>query len=482
MTSKDIYKALNDVDAALIESAAPSTQANRAPWRRWAALAACLCLLLAVLAAFLWQGQPQPHPSGPAMDGGSVPPPGTTTTAPNNPIIYLDASCKTSDVVSGTAVKYTGSVPLSASEDPPAFRFEISGIVVVAKAVEELPDIYQTLSEYGSLYTYRYRVFKMEVLNPLQSGMAGTFYYALPESLKGDLTGYDALLISMVQMGKDYILLNTNTMQLTAFTGLFMDYQNEPELGNIIAYTDNVFDESLWQDESWLYGYQFAYHCLEAGKGNDRMLVYRGYTLDDSLAAMQRILDGWSPDRRQQTFNHYTFQSLAAQAAMALVQPFENGVFIPSRYYQKLKYCRYIGGCPTNEWVQIDLETEAVTQSQYRFSDSDFENLPDIAAYIQALDLEGFTPQHTDAEGKRLLHNSAMGWYEKTANGVYAIVKIAWRYAEQDFSAQYYDETFLLLEAGGVRIVTRDELIALIGYNQNISGYDYGAAYPVPWE
>lgn len=358
---------------------------------------------------------------------------------------------------------------------------EMPRSAVVARAVEEVPDVYQTLNGYGSIYTHRYRIFKMQVVDPLESGMDGTFYYALPETLKGDLTAYDALLISMYQRGNDLIMLNTLTKKLTSFSMMFMDPYDTPELGNIIAFTDGVFDESLWQDRSWIYGYQFARHYLDAGSGHDDMLVYRGSTLEDALETMRRIQAGWGALHEPTTVNKYEFRSEPAREAASFVKPFENGVFVPMRDARVSRYHRYIGGCPTSEWIQIDLETEEVTRSEYCFADSDFEALPDIAAYIGSLELSSIAPQHTDADGKMLLFNSAMGWYEKTAQDVYSIVRIAWRYCEEnDPFEQYYDETFILLDDCGARIVSREDLIALIGENPNISEDAYGTGFTVP--
>ncbi len=347
--------------------------------------------------------------------------------------------------------------------------------------MEEIPGIYQTLNEYGTIYTYRYRVFKMEVLDPLESGMEGSFYYALPERLKGDLTQYDALLMAMYQRGNGFIMLNTATKELTSFSSMFQDLYDVPELGSIIPFTNKVFDESLWQDRSWLYGYQFAKFQLDEGDGYDDMLVYRGSTQEDALETMQHIIDDWAPWVEHAVVKSYDYQSDAAQTAAAFIKPFENGIFIPVRNTVQCKYYRYIGGCPTSEWVQIDPDTEEVTRSEYHFTDSDFGNLPDIAAYIESLDLTSVAPQHTNTSEKKLLFNSAMGWYEKTADGVYAIVKIAWLHSdENDYFMQYYDETFVLLEGSGARIVSREELISLIGKNPNIGDNEYGVGYPVP--
>ncbi len=493
MTSKDLYTAMNGLDPHLIEKAAPSKNnpekvKKSFPVRKWLPVAACICLvfLVSVYAASRFPKEPGLHtPSTSSESAVSSTNVGDTLPSgwlvPNGNLIYLDAECKTSAAVNGTSVKHAGSESSSSVQSaPPSFGFQFGYLAVVAKAVEELPDIYQTLNAYGSIYTYRYRVFKMEVLDPLESGMAGSFYYALPEHLKGDLTRYDALLISMDQSGNDYIMLNTATKVLTAFSSMFADPYNEPELGSIIAFTDNVFDESLWQDRSWIYGYQFAEHQLDEGKGYDGMLVYRGSTLEDALSAMAHIQDGWGTWNKPVRVNQYDFQSEAAKRAIAFVKPFENGVFVPTRA-MKLRYNRYVGGCPTNEWIMIDQETEEVTRSEYSFADEDFENLPDIAAYVDSLDLTTIVPQHTDTKGKKLLFNSAMGWYEKTADGVYSIVRITWRHSdENDYFMQYYDETFILLEDSGAMIVSREALISLIGDNRNIWYGEYGVGEPIP--
>ena len=90
---------------------------------------------------------------------------------------------------------------------------------------------------------------------------------------------YDALLISMTQLPKNSVLRNGD--MLTSIDYIFIDPQRCPELGNIIAFTDGVFDESLWQDRSWLYGYQFAKHRLD--ENDETLLVSRGSTLEEAL-------------------------------------------------------------------------------------------------------------------------------------------------------------------------------------------------------
>ena len=398
------------------------------------------------------------------------------------PVSYLSDRYITDHRVSGQSFQYIAGTQNPGDSQPsmvqPEFTFQHGYIHVVARAIEEL-GVYETINEYGATRTYSYRLFRMEVIDPLESGISlhEVFYYLLPENLKGDLTQYDALLISMTQLPKNYVLRNGN--ELTAFAYLFTDPYGEPELGNIIAFTDGVFDESLWQDESWIYGYQFGEYFLEHDNG--RLLVSRGSTLEEALRRRQAQIQEWGEWAKNQTVRHYHFQTDAAQQAMDYVMPFENGVFLPQRNSQAYMVRRYINGCPTNEWIRIDLEGETVTTSEYQFEAGDLEKLPDIAAYVTALDLSRIAPQHTDPSGKILIFNSAVGWYEKTETGVYSIVRIAWRYyAEDDYYTEYYDETFILLDETGDHIISREELIELIGDNQNISYEEYGVGIEMP--
>ena len=54
-------------------------------------------------------------------------------------------------------------------------------------------------------------------------------------------------------------------------------------------------------------------------------------------------------------------------------------------------------------------------------------------------------------------------------------MKLAWRYTnEKEIRSLYYDEMFILLENGGDRMISREELIEIIGDNPNISKVEYG--------
>ena len=436
-----------------------------------------VCCVVVLLVFGLGEKNPNPGPGTGPLNYGQV-----SYLSPDHKI-GIDKTGKGFQYITGTANPGAGG-PAGA---PPRFEFQLEYIHVVAKAIEEV-GIYETLNAYGSTQTYSYRMFAMQVIDPLDSGMetglSGMFYYLLPSYLQGDLTQYDALLISMTQLPKNSVLRSGD--RLTAVDYIFIDPQRCPELGNIIAFTDGVFDESLWQDRSWRYGYQFGQYQLDKSDYMlYQMLVYRGSTLEEALQRRQAQVEEWTEEWGEwftlPTVSHYDFQTEAAKQVMDYVSPFENGVFVPYGNSYAYGVRRYINGCPTNEWIQIDMEDETVTISDYCFEDADFENLPDLSAYVTSLDLSRIAPQHTDPNGKILIYNSAVGWYEKTENGIYSIVRIAWRYYdENDWYVEYYDETFILLDETGDYIISREELIELIGENSNISSGEYGVGVMMP--
>lgn len=475
MKHEKILHAIGKISDELIEDAALPAGSGRKqfPWKRVIALAACLCVILT--ATFAIPYFRQDTPAEPTY---------------SDQISFLSELHKTDPGITGQPFRYIagsanpGTGP-QAEAAPPEFVFQQGYVHVIAKAVEEL-GIYETMPAYGDIFTSKYRLFSMQVIDPLESELEGTFYYLLPEKLQGDLTQYDALLISMSQLPKNYVLRSGN--QLTAFDYLFHDPQDTPELGNIIAFTDGVFDESLWQDESWHFGYQFAKYDLDE-EDND-MLVLRGTTLEEALLRRQEQYEEraewaeqhqWGDWTKNSRVRRYDFRTEAARQLMAYLKPFENGIFIPESWSSPYHIRRYINGCPTNEWYAIDHEEETVTSSAYRFTDEDFEKLPNISAYIASLDLSRIGPQHTDTSGKELIYNHVVGWYEKTESGIYSVVRIAWRYCDQgDRHVQYYDESFILLDETGDHLISREDLLALIGENRNISEQEYGVRIAVP--
>lgn len=488
MKSHELLEVIGDAqDSYVLDAKAPKKKSTPV-WVKWVAMAACLILGIGLAIPQLSLLNPNnddvtgpgtANPSLPSLQGGENLP--VSDSLNYGQVNFLSVINKSDASISGEAFQYIVGTPnpgtgIQGEAAPPLFEFQHGTIHVVARAVEEL-GVYEKLNEYGSTRTFEYRLFRMEVINPLQSGLEGVFYYLLPGDLAGNLTQYDALLISMTQLPVNFVLRSGD--ELKAFDYLFCDPQDAPELGNMIAFTDGVFDESLWQDKSWFYGYQFGKRDLDENDG--RLLVSRGSTLEEALQRRQSQIEEWGEWAKYSQVKHYDFQAEEAQAAMDYLKPFENGVFVPEQRMPNYCVRRYINGCPTNEWISIDYYEETVTSSEYYFEDVDFEKLPDLSAYIESLDMMKIAPQHTNTTGKILIYNSVVGWYEKTENGVYSIVRIAWRYYDQDdYYVEYYDETFILLDEAGDHIVSREELLDLIGENRNISYEEYGVGIDMP--
>ncbi len=391
---------------------------------------------------------------------------------------YLTIDAKTSTYCSGYSYQCISGASLSeeaAINNSPTGRmsiefpnFSLRSVTVIAKAVEQYPEVYEELASYGGVVTYRYRLFRMEVIDPLQSEFVGTFYYLLPEKLKGDLTQYDALLISMNQLPKNYVLRVGD--QVKSFGYLFSDPDRDPSRGNMIPFNDGVFDETLWQDESWSQVYQYYLEHIDAT--NSSLLVYRGCTLEETLQCRQakiKALSEGTTGIELKKVSHFNFSN-DMREAMSYVKPFENGVFDLSGNDNVFRARRCINGCPTNELIKFDFRNKTVINSEYRFEDEDFQNLPDIATYVTSLDLSKIKAPNIDTAGKVLLESSATGWYEKTENGVYSIVRIFWWYYDQDEPRKsYMDKMFILLDETGDYFISAEDLTELIGENSIVS-------------
>lgn len=431
------------------------------------------------------------------------------TVSPNNGNANLN-SVREADVNWGLPFRYIkGSTYIPSGTTSailePQFEFSRGFIDVVAKAVEEYPGIYSPVTSEAIGTNVTYRLFKMVIIDSLDSGMKGEFYYLLPSRLDGDLTEYDSLLISMLQMPANFILKKDN--KILAFDYIFTDPYGIPELGNIIAFTNGVFDETLWQEDSWYNGYKYEEPYLDK-EDDEFRIVYRGATLEKVLAKREKRLRdypvriNWA-SKDPSKIQYHSFANLAAQEAMNYIRSLENGVYVPNvrfsismgswldvlnveggePYYtsRELVYYRLINGCLTNERIRFDCFTEEVVASEFKFEEADVENLPDISQYIANLDLSDFSAQHTDEKGKELVSKTVYGWYEKTSKGVYSIVKIGWKYYSKGEHAAYYDATFILLDENGAMVISPEDLVALIGENRHIRKYsEYGEAFILP--
>lgn len=477
MTNKNIYMSLGGLDPELVMKAAPDNKVRKKNniWVKWAALAACIALIIGAVVTLPMLREDNDH---------TVDPPSHT------PIIF-DANVSpenligsNSEFIVGSSTSISGSISVA----PPAFQFYVD-IAVKAKVIKNHPDTYYKLDVSSEYRPTAYRLIQMETIEVISGeNVPQYFLYLIPESVYVDMSVYDSLIISMSQLGvENYVLKNASQNRMECFDLLiFSDYQDEPELGNIIAFSDGIFDESLWQNKSWLYGYQFARHYLDNPEQGD-LVVSRGDSESTVISAIQDQIKDWYPVIRQDssviTLN---LKTQAAKEALNYVSPFENGVF--SQYFldTAIIFRRYINGCQTEETIRIDLLTEEVTYSEISYSKEDMEQIENISVqlskkakeYAEELPI----PPHTDPEGKVLLCLNLYAWYVKVDGKLYGVIKTAWRYSEKDnYNIQYYDDTYVLFDmsAGTAADISRDDLVNIVG-ERNVYMGEYGIGIEMP--
>lgn len=379
---------------------------------------------------------------------------------------------------------------------PPKFEFDTSAFVVKARVVVNHPDLYNKLDVYPEYKPNTYRLIQMESLEVLHGeNVPQYFLYLIPNALFIDMSVYDSLMISMIQLGtENYVLKNGTKNQMESFElPIFVDYQEHPELGNIIAFSDGVFDESLWQKESWKYGYQFGVYYLDNPEAGD-LVVMRGDTDRDVVKEIKsRIeeLKEWLGDQYQvPTPLTLHFSTQVAKDAIEYVKPFENGVFsqdyAPYVGNGQLIFRRFINGCQTEETITIDLLTEEVTYSEVKYTKEDMSCLENIAVHLAEKAKEYSakipTPPHTDTKGKELLCLNVYAWYVKVDGNLYGVIKTCWRYKDKDnWYVQYYDDSYILYdmtESTAVNI-SRDDLVNIVG-TRNVYSGQYGSGIVMP--
>ena len=501
MTPEQWNEALSNLDIDLIEEQLTQwellhkgNRRNRI-WLSLGAAAACLAILAGTILLNPIQAGPHSEPTSMNVPQQTqIPTDIVETQPPLKMDNFSDLTGSSLEFVTGSSTEIPSGGQAEAC--PPAFEFQYMNYVVVARVKNHLPDTYYKLDVSSTYKPTAYRLVEMELVQAIHgTDMPTEFLYLLPEYLYVDMSVYDSLLIAMTQLGTEgYVLRNSTLNRMEACNvPVFCDEGHQPELGNIIAFTDGIFDESLWQHKSWKYGYQFGGYYLDNPQYGD-LVVSRGGSLEETLteinsrldAYQQRLGDGYQPP----TPVTLDFETQAAKDALDFVKPFENGVFsqlLETRTLGgRLTFRRYINGCQTEETVSINLTTEEVTYSDVRYTSEDMENLQNIALYLSeqaaAYAKEIPTPPHIDPEGKDLLCLSLYAWYAKVDGKLYGVVKTAWRYKEDiDWGIQYYDDEYVLFDitAGTAAHVSRDDLLDLLG-QRNIYTGAYGEEIEIP--
>ncbi len=513
MKNHDLLEAIGNVNDECVRKAKGKKKTGHM-WYKWGTIAACICLMMAVTVVVVYQIQNRNNSNSPddppVIDNGTNS--GTTPGTDNPPnsdigddITKLTAEMLSSNQLTGVSSKSIGdasagdaSSQAAAELVPPHFPVDQRCIILTARAVEALPDTYETLVSYGSTGKTKYRIYRMEIVDPLDSGLSGEFYYVMYEYIFCDLTKYDKLLMAVTPYsdGNNIVFCNTSTNELTSFSLLFYCASWSPEYWTILPFTNDVFDESLWLDNpKWKYVYdQVAWQLDEpddydhSAYGDDifvdvynEIYVRHGSTYDAAVEKIRtfraKYLAAVTGDKEYYNLKIHEYTSPKAVLALEYMKPFVNGVFSDG--------VRYINGCPTNEYYRIMLQNgvETVYQSKYKFEAADMENLIDVAAYVESLDLSALTAPHINTAeiGKiEKSYCSAAGWYEKTDRGVECMVKVYWVYRTDSWSV-YKDDMYIRLTSDGAMVLTREEAKELLGSDCSyISDFVQGEEIALP--
>lgn len=460
MKSKHILDALNGIDYDLVEDALEKRRTKRAVWIRWAAAAACVCLVVGgVLAMTNGTGN---HECTEVSGNGSFGTESTDTKDPNRlPIEVIQ--------VPGDAPLFYGSEG-SFGESDSAAEIERIGVSVTMKAVEMLPDTY---TFYGDLRQRKFRLLRMELLSLVKGlRMVDDFYLMVPDAYVTDYTVYDILFAKdlLQHSYEKAVLYNATKVCAEQVTLPIFSWYS---VGLFAFEDDGSFDISLWHStETWENVTKHAEEHLPEGF---------------NLAMAEEA-------ERNKTYEPDIFVTLlsdlkdeTADIANQVLNP-ENGLYayyVPTHLYHydptvQLTCRRYINGFATNEYVNIwggyehdgyengdRTESELVRYSKAKFKDEDLENLPDLSGAMQAVkkafDAGEITPLHIESyEAMKQESFGIFGWYAKTSDGVVGIVRVTFCYSGRGWC---FDDAYYVVECGSQECVSiaRDALLEKLG-------------------
>ena len=471
-----ISEALDNISSRHIEEAADFVPTKNPLSRkkiilRCIAVAACIALMLCTVIIPLMFRKDEPEA-----------PVGTEESDKENDFIVdykpitLDATLSPEKFSGSNSAFVVGNASSGQlAGEPPLFDFGGGGFVVKAKVVENYPYVYSKFSYNFDYFNNKYCLIKMEVLEVINGeNMPHEFLYLIPQSLFIDMSQYDYLLMSMGQIGtEDYLLKNCANNQIEPVKlPIFSSYMygDRPDLGSIIAFTDDVFDESLWQNPKWSYGYQFAKRRLE-DPDEKYLIVRRGNSIDDVIVAYHDRMEYYYDDNyTPPKFITLDSSNQTVKAALEYVKPFENGVFAQMQLTEDFViYERYINGCSTDETIIVNLDTEEVTYSGVRYIDDDMKDIENMAIHLENK-VEEYKkqiplPPKLDIDDKELLRLYLDASYRKVDGKIYGILSIEWMYREKALSfSNVRDYAYILydMQNSSAKYVSPQELSALL--------------------
>lgn len=448
MKKKEWNEGLNHLDHDLVEKYVEQkdrlkqNKRHKKIWLHLGAVAACFALLVSAIIVVPMLRQNKPIPI---------------------PIVNIQTP--------SSAPRYYGNEFTTGMSVDGNMEVHPKGLSVTAQLVETLPDTYTFFDDW---HQYEYRLLRMKTIKLLSGKeMTEEFYYMVPVDFMTDFSIFDTFVIKdMAQFGYEYSVMYNKTQgkaeQLHIVLFGYRNYGYYLMGTNFMAFdSDGNFDERLWNaNEAW------------------RAATENAQAVDTITQTENNISQEPNDDWGKNLYVHL-LKDISSEAANVLsqVNSFENGLFVPTFSSTKLSLTpevqfstvRYINGFATNEAVRVwckewsggEQDTYAFTQA--RFSEEDFNHLPDLPSAFttitNALDNGSITPPHfkNDAE-LRNTTTGAFGWYAKTENGVIGIVRVTWCFFTEDLQS-YYDDAYYIIEYGTdeCKPISRDALLEQLG-------------------
>jgi hypothetical protein len=365
------------------------------------------------------------------------------------------------------------------------------GMSVIVCAVECLPDTYY---DFADLNKTEKRLVRMKTLKNLgKFKVSEEFYLMVPVDFMTDFTAYGSFVINdLLQYGYEGFVLYNKTLGCAERFDLALcactpyDWINAERM---IAFDENGnFDISLWYStEAWKEESQ-GYIEYIAGDGK-YALVRDGYTLAQTEEKLLEQIN----ESQEYAFMHTISDANEDEiVALEYVLSAENGLFVPEhKYYTHYapyevtyRTQRYIEGYPTNE--KLSINRDGIKFSTVKFSAEDIENMPDLASAMKEISEEfqngNIKPPHILANVSEMGGSfGVFGWYEKSENGVYGVVRVAWKYWNDD--RYFLDDKYYVItsEMETCEAIDRDDLLKLINNDleyvytgkYNVLGKDY---------
>ena len=441
----------------------------KSAWLRLGAVAACLALIIVSVMFVQMLRKPD--------------------NINHSPIIF-DATASP-EILSGSNLEFIEGSSLSAGSNSsiaPAFRFSLGSFIVKAKVVKNHPDKYYKLDVSSEKTPWSYRLIQMETIEVIEGeNVPQYFLYLIRNTFYVDMSIHDSLLISMSQLGTDkYVLKNATQNRMECFElPIFADFNDRPDNGNMIAFTNGIFDERLWENKAWGFPNMDDY---VAKKGDSEKTVIENIKKElDEWHELLYERNGKYPNPPSViTLSTLNFETEEAQEALAFVEPFKNGVFSQKLDAMKrLIFKRFINDCQTEEMIIIDTATEEVTYSEVRYTAEDMAKMENISAHLSEManvyKEQLPKPPHIDTAGKELRGLNLYAWYAKVDGKLYGVIKTGWLYlerVERTYTSeyydiyQYYDESYILYDMSDSTAIeiSREDLIDLLG-PRNIHTY-----------